>query len=77
MSSGPTEIHCPTCKKRVPVSGLTLADTKFSSKKKAIEMNRKTWVGKCSVCQRNVRQFASTPKAPPQPSETPETQISQ
>ena len=63
--SAPSEIHCLTCKKRVPVSGISLQDTKFASKKKKIEMNRKTWVGKCSVCQRNVRQFAMGAKPAP------------
>jgi hypothetical protein len=49
-----------------------MEETKFNSRKNGLEMSRKTWLGECGTCGKNVRQFAKgapkTSSAPMAPS---------
>lgn len=55
-----TNIYCFKCRQPTPVKDLTTTVTQFESKKNKKACTRTTWVGTCSVCGRNVRQFAKS-----------------
>lgn len=59
----PSEMFCLHCRKKQAVSDVRLIDTSFISKKNKNQMSRKTWIGKCSGCVKDTRQFAKSVKA--------------
>lgn len=71
--SAPSEIYCFHCRKNSPVTDAKIECTTFESRKAKKPMERKTWVGTCSVCGNKVRQFAKKETDPaPAPAPAPE-----
>lgn len=58
--SAPTLIHCFKCRKATTPENVSKEVTRFQSKVSKKDCARSTWVGVCSVCKKQVRQFAKS-----------------